>query len=280
MAGCLLGAGMVYPLHRWLGRTDGRTAQVRASHRVSGGNSVVVWLLMVLSLVPLMTIAAAGALNRVLHVQARTQPHGASAAARAASRGYVGIILVAPPKPHEIVPPTESVPGTSFKKEEVIPFDGVYWYFRKPDTQPGPAAHVIHGDPSTRRVFSTDTEPLTMEAHQRLGRPVAMSCCRSLRVDVRNADNVPGTISVEVLLGNTNAKKGAGAASLGTFVLRSSTVSPMPLKRAPVDDSLTFPLPAAVRGRAFNEITVRIKPEQTRSLAGAQVAVKDFKLEP
>jgi hypothetical protein len=280
MAGCLLGAGLVYPTQRWLGRVDGHTAQVRASHRASGGNSVVVWLLMVLSLVPLMTIAAASALNRVMHVQARTQPHGASSAAKAASRGYVGVILIAPTKPHEIVPPTESVTGTSFKKEEVIPFDGVYWYFRHPDTQPGPTAHVIHGDPSTNRVFSTDTEPLTMEAHQRLGRAMTMSCCRSLRVDVRNADNVPGTISVEVLLRDTHAKGGAGSASLGTLVLRSSTVSPMPLKRAPVDDSVTFPLPASVRGRAFNEITVRLKPERTRSLAGAQVAVKDFKLEP
>jgi hypothetical protein len=119
-----------------------------------------------------------------------------------------------------------------------------------------------------------------MEAHQRLGRPIAMSCCRSLRVDVRNADNVPGTISIEVLLRDTNAKKGAGSASLGTLILRSSTVSPMPLKRAPVDESLIFPLPASARGRAFNEITVRLKPERTRSLAGAQVAVKDFKLEP
>jgi hypothetical protein len=284
MAGCLLGAGLVYPTKRWLGRNDGRNAQVgasqRASHRTSAANSVVVWLLMVLSLVPLMTIAAAGALNRVMHVQAHTQPHGASSAAKAASRGYVGVILIAPPKPHEIVPPTESTPGTSFKKEEVIPFDGVYWYFRQPDTQPGPTAHIIHGDPSTNRVFSTDTKPLTMEAHQRLGRPIAMSCCRSLRVDVRNADNVPGTISIEVLLRDTNAKKGAGSASLGTLILRSSTVSPMPLKRAPVDESLIFPLPASARGRAFNEITVRLKPERTRSLAGAQVAVKDFKLEP
>ena len=105
-----------------------------------------------------------------------------------------------------------------------------------------------------------------------------MSCCQSLRLDVTNADNVPGTIAVEVLLRDTSSAKKLPAVSLGTVVLPTSTVSPMPLKRPPVDDKVTFQLPVGARGRSFDEITVRIKPEKSRSLAGTQVAIKDFVL--
>jgi hypothetical protein len=124
-----------------------------------------------------------------------------------------------------------------------------------------------------------------MEAHQHLAQPLSTTCCRSLRVDVRNADTVSGAIHIEVLLRNFRFKSRPGEApsaalSLGTQVLRSSTITPMPLKRPPLDDSVTFPIPAVAHGRTFNEVIVRIKPDRTRSLAGAQVAIRDLALEP
>ena len=40
--------------------------------------------------------------------------------------------------------------------------------------------------------------PLEMEAHQRLDREIDLSCCSPIRVDVLNADQHPGTITVEL----------------------------------------------------------------------------------
>lgn len=276
-AGSLFGLGMVYPLWRWLGHGVGR----RGWGRTSAGNSAVVWLLLVLAMVPFMALIGAGAMSSLLGIRARAATMSApSSFAHSRSSGYSSVILMMPKKPHEIVAPTPVATSPSFREPHVIAFDGAYWYFKQPDTRPAPNARVMKGDPTQRHIFSTDQEPLMMEAHQPLGRELAMSCCSSLRVDVTNADNVPGTIAVEVLLRDTSGAKKMLMVSLGSIVLPSSAVSPMPLKRAPVADKVTFQLPHGRAGMKFDEIIVRLKPERSRSLAGTQVAVKDFVLVP
>jgi hypothetical protein len=283
-AGCLFGAGIVYPVSGLLGRreTRGGTPRGPAWGRTAAGNSLTVWLLIVLALVPLMAGYAAGELSSLLGIDMHTRSiFTPPAIVHRVSSGYDSIILIQPKKPHEAVAPASSaMRGSASKDTRVIPFDGAYWYFKEPDTQPAPDAHVMRGDPAKRRMLSTDRQPLMMEAHQPLGREVAMSCCRSLRVDVKNADNVPGPIAIEVLLRDRLTSRKTLAISLGTVVLPSSTVSPMPLKRPPVDDKVTFQLSHATRGKTFNEITVRIKPEASRSLGSAQVGITDFVLQP
>jgi hypothetical protein len=283
LAGCLFCAATLYPVQRLLERsyTADAAAPRQPLRKTAAGNSLVVWLLIVLALVPLMAISAARALSNVLGIRPpaiRTSSQPATDHGR--SSGYTGVILVQPKKPHEIVPPPPSSAATTITQTHVIPFDGAYWYFKQPDTRPQPNARIMQGDPVKRHVFSTDMQPLIMEAHQPLGHAIPMNCCRSLRLDVTNADNVPGSIAVEVLLRDRSPEKKSAAVSLGTLTLASSTVSPMPLKRPPVDDHLTFRLPTAARGRTFDEITVRIKPDRSRSLAGTQVAIKDFVLTP
>ncbi len=283
-AGCLFGVGIVYPVSRWLDRRglSGGKQRGLAWGRTAAGNSLTVWLLLVLALVPLMAGYAAAKLSGLLgidtHAQSTFRP---SALVLRKSGGYDSIILIQPKKPHEFIAPAASAASRAAPKDAgVIPFDGAYWYFQEPDTHPAPNAHVMRGDPVKRRMVSTDRQPLVMEAHQPLDREIAMSCCRSLRVDVKNADNVPGSIAIEVLLRDRLSSKKTLAVSLGTIVLPTSTVSPMPLNRPPVDDRVTFQLPRAARGKTFNEITVRIKPEISRRLAGAQVGIKDFVLVP
>jgi len=283
-AGCLFGVGIVYPVSRWLDRraATGREPRGHAWGRTAAGNSLTVWLLLVLALVPLMAGFAAARLSGLLgidtHARSAFTP---TALVHPKSRGYDSIILIQPKKPHEVIVPTAAaMSGTAIKETGVIPFDGVYWYFQQPDMQPKPNAHIMRGDPVKKRMVSTDREPLTMEAHQPLGREISMNCCRSLRVDVKNADNVPGTIAIEVLLRDKLASRKTLAVSLGTIVLPSSAVSHMSLTRPPVDDQVTFQLPRTARGKTFNEITVRIKPEASRRLAGAQLGIKDFILEP
>jgi hypothetical protein len=281
IAGCLFGAAVVYPLERWLDRAGqfDEATRVRAWSRISAGNSLVVWLLLVLALVPFM--ATYGWLSGWLVLQ----EHAAVSAIKARStttghsRGYTGIILVQPRKPHEIVAPTTATTDSSSSDPKVIPFDGDYWYFKTVDAKPTPKTHVAQGSPIKNSIVSTDNDALLMEAHQSLAKPLSLTCCRSLRVDVTNADNRPGKISLEVILRNRDRADGAMPVSLGTAVLPTSTVSPMPLTRGPVDDKLTFELPRAARGKSFNEIAVRIKPERSRSLAGSRIAIKDFALQ-
>jgi hypothetical protein len=162
----------------------------------------------------------------------------------------------------------------SIAKSKVIPFDGQYWYFQAPDRGPGPDAHMAQGDPTKARIRSTSSLPVMMEAHQQLPQEMAANCCRELELNVVNADAVPGTISVEVVL-RDSSKKTAQNVSLGSKVLASSTVWPMPLKRPPVHETLTFQIPRGDR-QAFDEITVKVTPEVHRSLAAPQVGIESF----
>jgi hypothetical protein len=284
IAGCLFGAGAIYPVERGLGQTrppDGE-GRVNVWWRTAAGNSLIVWLLILLALVPFMAAYASGELSVWLGIKARTIPAWAPVTvAHNRSSGYTGIILVQPKKSQEIVAPAPMTTTIgSLKDAKVIKFDGAYWYFKWPEARPAANATVTQGDPVKKHIYSTDNYPLTMEAHQPLGKSLAVNCCRSLRVDVTNADNVPGSITIEVRLGNALSSTNVHDISLGRIVLPTSTVSPMPLNRPPVDDTLTFKVPRTARGAMFNEITVRIMPEGSRSLAGAQVAIRDFVLQP
>jgi hypothetical protein len=279
-AGCLLGAAAIYPLRRFPQRKQDALTSDRSANRAASANSVVVWLLLVLALMPFMATYAESVLAGLIHIDTHSRPIRPPQLGHGKSSGFVGLILVPPPVPHPIVAPiasdaTSILPG----KPQVIPFDGAYWYFKSPEADPGPTPHMMRGDPVKNRIRSTDNLPLIMEAHQKLGRPLAMSCCGTLRVDVTNADTVAGPIAVEVILHETAGKSRAMNAALGQQYLKTSLVSPMPLKRPPVDDSVSFPLPSYLHTRSIDAITVRIQPGRMRSLAGAQVAIKDFALQ-
>lgn len=191
-------------------------------------------------------------------------------------RGYEGIILTRPKMRQEIVTPVLALnPGTFTKQNRVIPFDGQYWYYQWPDAAPGPYAHIVPGDPTKSQIKSTDHYPIMMEAHQRLPKPMEAGCCRTLQVNVENADTVPGTITLDVVLKDANGKPGS-AVRLGSQVLVSSTVSPIPPHRGPVQETLVFQIPRDAKKKPFDEITVRVRPENTRSLIAPEVAVESF----
>lgn len=194
---------------------------------------------------------------------------------------YSGVILVLPPKPHHemvIAPPLASTQFRSLQnKPVIIHFDGEYWYFRQPDQRPRADAPIVRGDPTKRTIRSTDTRPLTMEAHQHLITPIKIGCCRAIQLAIQNADNRPGAISIEILLKDTTTK---ATQSLGDRVISSSEDPSISLSRPPINEILNFPFPAHNRARQFDEITVVIKPARERALAGAHIAIQHFKLIP
>jgi hypothetical protein len=196
---------------------------------------------------------------------------------------YSGVILTLPAKPHpRIVPPTASDEtnfSSALSKPVIIPFDGVYWYFKQPDTRPAADARIQQGDPIKANVRSTDYRELAMEAHQTLLAPISGDCCHALRVDLLNGDDRPGPIHIEVLLRDTSGRPGS-AILLGSITIPSSQLQHIALNRPPVPESLRFQMPAKAHGRRFDEITVVIKPSSDRALAGSKIAIQNFVLVP
>ena len=204
-------------------------------------------------------------------------------AAKAPDTSYRGIILwTVPPKKKELVlplPRANSFSPGRIARPLIIPFDGVYWYFKKPDTQPHHDAHVVHGDPMRVDIHSTDWHPLIMEAHQRLGTRLPLTCCSDLEVTIKNGDNRPGNIAIGVILTDSSSP-GRPCEYLGRKVVVSSEAGHVSLNRSPVSEMLTFAIPAHARVRDFDEITVVFLPARERSLGGEQIAVLRFALIP
>lgn len=274
MAGVLFAVAAAYVTERQLTRTAARVkVRDESVRRGAAGNSVAVWMLTVVALLPF--LAGMGlAIRGVLGMPAARAANYVPKFAHAAAKDWAGIILLRPKMRQAIVTPLLTATAGSFKKSDVIKFDGQYWYFQDPDSEPGVDAHVAKDDPTKVEIKSTNNLAVMMEAHQRLPREMEADCCRELQLNVVNADAVPGTISVEVLL-RDSSRKPAKSVSLGSKVLPSSTVSPMLLKRAPVHETLTFEIPRRER-QAFDEITVKVKPEFARALETPRVAVESF----
>jgi hypothetical protein len=209
-------------------------------------------------------------------------PHATATLKGRMGTHYSAVILTLPPKPHpRIQPLAVSEPtnyATALSKPVIIPFDGAYWYFKKPELRPSFDALVQQGDPMKAGVRSTDHHELTMEAHQALPTPLSGNCCHAIRVNLLNGDDRPGLIQIAVFFRNTSAKPGY-LVSLGTIPVPSSQLEHTPNRQA-VRESLRFPLPATARDKSFNEITVVIKPSAERAFAGSKIAIQNFELVP
>jgi hypothetical protein len=211
------------------------------------------------------------------------KPESARRQTAATDTSYRGIILwTMPPKKKTLAPPSPRENSLSIgriAKPLIIPFDGVYWYFKKPDTQPHHDAHVVHGDPMRVDIHSTDWHPLIVEAHQRLGTRLPLTCCSDLEVTIKNGDNRPGDIAIGVLLTDSSSP-GRPSEYLGRKVVVSSEAGHFSLNRSPVSEMLTFAIPAHASLREFDEITVVFLPARERSLGGEQIAILCFTLVP
>jgi hypothetical protein len=197
-----------------------------------------------------------------------------------------GIILLSEPKRY--VPP---VPASLLHKKgpvqlvnqrpTSIPFSGEYWLFpslfrvwkgkRVPVSQHPPMTSLVkHGDPLDSTYSSTRRwMPLVMKAHQTLGAPVELSCCQRVDVAVTEADLLPGTVAMEVILLDTTRGRGA-AQSLG------ETVIPTSLPEAVV----RFNVPRRPSIERFDAIEVVFDLEEPRQDRSAKMAIDRFDLVP
>lgn len=192
---------------------------------------------------------------------------------------YQSIVLW-PAKPEkQLILPPDLLPASPLTKQQTLDFSGVYWYFEAPAEEPGPHAHVAHGNPMDVSIRTVNARPLMMEAHQKLARRIRLSSVREIAVTMRNRDNEPGRISIGVVL-TDSAYEDKDGLNLGMQPLASSEPEHFAIKTAPVSETLRFKIPAAGRTRRFDGITVMILPDSVRMHMAAKVAIERFEMVP
>lgn len=161
----------------------------------------------------------------------------------------------------------------------VIPFDGSYRYFQTPGVWLVAKAHVAHGSPLNVNIHSADWGPLFMEAHQQLAAPLDLACCREIQMEIRNGENRPGSIGLDMVLSDTT-RPGRPAEILDAQPVLSSMPGRFVSKSISADETLTFAIPPSAHLKQFNEITVVFVPAPDRSAIGARIAIRQFTLVP
>ena len=201
-----------------------------------------------------------------------------------ADLGYKGIdSLAGCQKRSDVIAPAPMslTPGLHTKSKicgGTFHFDGPYWYFQVPYRSPGKHAHTAHGDPTGVNIRSTGALPLLMEAHQSLGSSVDLACCRSLEVDIRNGDNIPGKMLLGLILTDSHTP-GSPSLALGAQTVVSSEPGHFVVKSAPVEEHLRYVLPARRDIRRFDQITVDLFPGSgSGGDRHAKIAIQQFVL--
>ena len=162
----------------------------------------------------------------------------------------------------------------------VIPFDGVYWFFKAPDQHPPRTSRQAHGSPEMLNIRSTDRRPLSMEAHEDLGNMIELGCCSRIQVAIRNADHYPETVSLELVLINTRAP-GKPAQSLGKVMVKSTRPWKIYDEPAPAaSETLDFVLPAKSSLRRFDELSIVFRIDPARADTGPKIAIDHLVLVP
>ena len=206
--------------------------------------------------------------------------------ARADSEGNSGIVLF-PAKQlvtKLVVPPpaaSESLSLATFHNADplVIPFDGVYWFFKTPDLQPPRTSRQAHASPETVEIRSKDRRPLSIEAHDHLGQLIDVTCCSRIQIAIRNADRYPETVSLELILVNTSLPN-RPSQSLGRMMVRSTRPWSLYEKRSPISETLNFAIPQSRSFRRFDEMKIVFRLDRARADAGAKIAIDHFVLVP
>ena len=193
---------------------------------------------------------------------------------------YKGVIL-SPEEPRAIMlaPPPMEMPAGFFVPTKDnplrVPFRGVYWFFKSPDTRPPEHSYKLKGSPEKMGMHSSDAYPLLMEAHQDLSLPINVDCCSRIQVAVRNADRHPGTVSLELRLRNRNLP-GKPSVFLGRAMVTSKLPDDAPDDAPPVEEILNFKVPQTAPIRQFNEMTISFRLDSRRAGASARIAIDRF----
>jgi hypothetical protein len=185
------------------------------------------------------------------------------------SGGFPGVILR---RVHKAKSMTLVVPRLNFSTESekvtrplTIPFTGEYWMYQPPFIQPPRTSVVREGTPLELSFHTSNGTMLSMEARQRLGTPVELSCC--------------GRLDVEI------AQRGQFAELLLKVTLTDSqTGRNLELGMEPVglnaSETLHYSIPSDGALKKFDEIRVVYRRRGMGYSKSISVAVEEFRLVP
>jgi len=200
-------------------------------------------------------------------------------------KGDLGIILTPDQLTHTklVAPPPVMGNGllTSHRITTplVIPFDGVYWFFKAPDVRPPRRSRQAQGSPEMLDIHSTDRRPLSMEAHDHLGTLIELACCGRIQLTIRNADPYSETVSLELILVNSTLP-GKPSQSLGRVMVKSKRTWNIDGQQPPTHETLNFAIPANPAIHRFDEVKVVFRLDAFRADDGAKIAIDRFVLVP
>ncbi|WP_263384631.1 hypothetical protein [Granulicella arctica] len=194
------------------------------------------------------------------------------------SSGYQTIVLWPLEKQQKEIPapPLQISTPSGTAKTWIIPFYGPYWYFKSAGDTPGPNSRTTRGDPLKVNVHSTDQRALLMQAHQHLSQPIDFACCREIQIVFKN-DGLVGALAVGISLADTQTK---GRPSQDLGIKSTGHSDQQKANTTPIEQTLTFPLPAHGSIKRFDTITVTLVPDPSHRTAGRKVAVERFILMP
>jgi hypothetical protein len=198
------------------------------------------------------------------------QPPPVASPGIAPDGSFPGIILLPEVRPvaRLVAPPPKGLSsGAAPARPYGIPFDGPYLLYRWPAQRPPATSVLQHGSPAALGFSTLDHWPLNMEAIQKFDEPIDLGCCRSVRVEIWNADRYPNTVSLELW---------CGASFVNTAPVRSTP----DLKRDPivaVPETLEF---AVKTPRVCNEFKVAFRRLKLRGDKSARIQLERFVLVP
>ncbi len=214
-----------------------------------------------------------------------TAEKGSESAASGFDDGYAGVVLWSKKQelthlvaPNPVLSKYEMGTGRS-ANPLVVPFSGVYWFFKAPNVRPPRGSREVHGSPELVTTRSTDRRPLSMEAHQHLGTMIDLNCCSRIQVAIRNTDRYPETVSLELVLTDTSLSK-RPSQSLGNIMVRSTRPWKLYGDRPAVSETLAFEIPSRSTLKRFDEVTVIFHLEPLRADVGAKIGIEKFVLVP
>lgn len=168
-------------------------------------------------------------------------------------------------------------PGT--KQPLILRFNGPYWYFQPPHTQPSPTAHQAHGTPLELDIQARNAHPLTMQARQSLSAPIRLAHCREIRLTVRSRERTSAPFQIALWLTDESAP-GKPTLELGQQTLTSSLPDAQFDHAAAATEVLHFAVPAHARLRRFNQMTVVFLSDTAYAERAPKIALQQFELLP
>lgn len=196
--------------------------------------------------------------------------------------GYESLILWPYPekkqsKPVIVMPESLLAPGT--RRPLIIQFNGPYLYVQPPNQTPGADAHKAHGSPVDVDIETNNFIPVVMTARQNLSAPIRVTRCHEIEVEIENRDNLPGTISLALLLTDADSKN-EQTLYLGQQPIVSAEPDHFVFKTEPLTETLRFAVPANPHLRQFTQMTVLVLPDIQHRFIAPRIAIQQFKVYP